>query len=492
MALDQSFVTLVDRLGREKDSFVVQCVAAVAAAIDVVASSILESFVAGVRQLLATQDAQVAACLADELTQMPPVLLHLISSVTLSGSVLGPRALPMLGAACELVARVPSEERGGGPHQLQPIMLMVMEALGAQPALLLEHAAQVIRSVLSSIVVFLSSSRADVRMLALKAFSDMCTVLLSDSHVFEPRAERPSETTLVLEALLCSRVLPALPKLLGDEPPSPSCALRLLAALLSRGSKVADAAVVSQGLPQHLLAAFREQPVLSHTAPLMHCLLRGQQVEPRDLQSCGALDAVHRALEAELAASAGRAAHMDLAAVGDALCVAEEAILQTAAALKGARREAQQALLDGLGPLTGALPLLVAMAVPLAHARIAPLLDRAAGCCSQLAEVARACGGRVPAVELPSESCGPLLEALAAVARWKAPSAPEPSAQRAIQRRLLSIVAWAAGGPNASPVVRAELAAGVERLLLDRTLMDPAVAADARGVLAQAIGRGAG
>eukprot|EP00927_Polykrikos_kofoidii_P079150 TRINITY_DN7594_c0_g2_i1.p1 TRINITY_DN7594_c0_g2~~TRINITY_DN7594_c0_g2_i1.p1 ORF type:complete len:1431 (-),score=274.40 TRINITY_DN7594_c0_g2_i1:55-4347(-) len=540
-AIDRSFVPHIDRLGREKEPFVVQCVAAATAGMDVVAVAVLQSLVEGMRQLDTIRDAAAAKELAGGLAQVLPVFLHLLSSVTLCGCVFGPRSLPLLGAICELTTRAlpGSSPHGGGNggssgssgstarHQLQPLVLMIMETLGTQQALLMEHAPQVVRCVLPALAACLPSARADVRLLALKSFSAICIMLLNDGHVFDSTAEKPTETAVLLEALLCGRALPVLPTLLSDEAPAPSCALRLLAVLLSRGSPGVASVVRDLGLAPPILAALSGQQALSlHTALLVHCLLRERAVRVQDLLEAGVLDAVHSTFgEAVM----GNQEQMDFAMVDASLCVAEEVFVQTALALQQQlqhqvmpysqmqhhvmqqQQQQQLVLLSELGPLSHALPLLAALCAPLAHAKLGPLLERAVACCQNLADIAQL--AKHFTTELSPRAAASLLEALAALARWRHTAGyngmqlattggtstgngtglVSPEALP-LQRRLLAVLAWAVAATGVvSTEVRADIVNATERLLRDRLLGDdPAAIADARGLIAAAVGgRGA-
>lgn len=467
---------------------VVQCVAASATALDVVALSLLHSLVDGLQELRAAAPPSMSQ---GAMVQVVAVFLHLVTSTVLCTSVLAAGMLPLLGSALELVAECGAREPFDATSdlsapspmlQLQALMLMLMEALGAQ-ALLLEYAPQAASCLLPALAMFLPSPRSDVRLLALKSFSGICITFLNDSHIFDPMAEPVSETTRLLEALLCARVLPALPMLLGDEPPAPSCAFRLLATLLSRGSVAAGSAVRSLGLASHLLTALSgEQALTLHSALLIHCLLQGQEVQVCDLERAGVLDAVYGALE-----EAAEPAQLDFAMLDAALGVAEEAYAQQQDKADGPERAtlAPEALLGDLGPLAEALPVLAGLCLPLARAKLAPLLDRAAGCCQRLAGLLGRCSVspdrmRESAGCLPLEGVTAILETLAEVDDTLLP--------RGLQRRLLSVLTWVAViEPSAE--VRAEVAAGVEQLLRDKALGDdPALIGEARSLIAAAVG----
>jgi len=509
-AIEQLLVSHVDRLGRDKDQFAVQCVAAAVSVFDVVSLFTLQCLLEGLRQLAAATSVNNAAALADSLVQVLPVFLHLVSSATLCACIVGSRTLPLLGAMCELAARIPlppaqpSGGSAGGPlSQVQPLVLIFMETISAQQGLVLEHASQMVHCILPTIAAFLPSNRIDVRLLALKSLVDICIMLLNDFYVFDPMAESPSETTVLLEAVLCNRVLPTFPSLLGDEFPTPSYAFRLLATLLSRGSRAAGTAVRELNLAPQLLAALRDENALTlHSALLAHCLLQGREVSVDDLEGAGVLSAVHAALaEAAEGAAGQEAPQLDFAMLDAALGVAEEAFAQQqeAAADEGSKHRKQggggpsschHVLLVELGELAHALELLAHLCLALAHAMHAPLLDRCATCCQLLASLAApaSASGAIPG--LSSQGVSVLIEALAVVAQWHhfAGSSPSdaamgPSVPRGLQRRVLAVLGWAVAG-EASAEVRAVASAGVEQLLQDRAFGDdPEALADARQLM---------
>lgn len=501
-ALERSFVPHVDRLGREKDRLVVQCVAASTSVLDVVAFSLLQGVIEGLRQLASATSTSATTSLAAGLVQVLPALLHLVSSAVLCTCILNSRALPLLGAVCELTARTPlppmqlSTNQPLGPlFQLQPIVLMFIEALTAQQGLVLEHAPQMVRCILPALAAYLPSNRSDVRLLALKSFSGICIMFLNDRHIFEPATEQPSETTTLLEALLCSRVLPTLSTLLDDEPPTPSYASRLLATLLSRGSKGAGLALRDLRLAPQLLAALRgEHSLTLPSALLAHCLLQRQEVRVRDLQSVGVLSSVHAALVEAAEAAVGHAAQLDFAMLDAALGIAEEAYAQQLDASLAEQACAPQLLLAELGELAHALPLLAALCAPLARAKLAALLDRTATCAQQLAGLLGCAApdrGRrsappgdeallVATQRLSLQGATGLMEALATAARWR----QDTAATRGVLRRLLAVLGWAVKA-TVDVDVLAEVASGVDRLLRDHALGDdPAVTADAHSLLA--------
>lgn len=500
-ALDQCFVAHVDRLGREKGRLVVQCVAAAAAALDVVALALLQGVIERLRQLVNPTSNDAGNSLAAGLVQALPVLLHLVSSTVLCTCILSSRALPLFGAVCELTARAPTgppPPPGGQPSplfQLQPLVLMFVEALSSQQGMVLELAPQMVRCLLPALATFLPSVRSEVRLLALKSFSDICVLIFNDGDIFDPASEKPSEITRLLEALLCSRVLPSFAKLLGDEPPAPSYASRLLATLLSRGSAATGAAVRELGLAPQLLEGMRgEQALTLHAALLARCLLQRQDVHIGDLQSAGVLGAVHAALVEVAAAAAGTAGHLDVAMLDAALGVTEEAYMRQQALIAvDLGREQPSLLLAELGELAHALPALATICAPLAQAKLVSLLDRVATCGQHLASlIARCMSSQSPAAvataaaaRLPPQGVAAVLQALAGTACWR----QEPPVPQGLQRRLLSILSWTVVA-KADVEVRSEVASGVERLLREHALSDdPAATTDAHKLISAAFGR---
>eukprot|EP00930_Biecheleria_cincta_P083819 TRINITY_DN73328_c0_g1_i1.p1 TRINITY_DN73328_c0_g1~~TRINITY_DN73328_c0_g1_i1.p1 ORF type:complete len:753 (+),score=167.57 TRINITY_DN73328_c0_g1_i1:313-2259(+) len=509
-ALEQQLPVQLERLAREEDGYLVQCVTAVTSILEATVVSILQSLVDGLRRLSAENGAaSTTRATADELAAGPvyllPVFVHIACSSLLSSCIFGPKALPLLGAAFDLAARTPgstakaagSLAQGGNSEQLQPLVLMVMEALTAQQGLMLEHAPQVIRCLLPALAAFLPSSRGEIRLLALKCFCGINVLFLNDDHIFDPMAEKPTETTLLLEALLCGKALPALPVLLTDQPPAPSYALRLLATLLSRGSSTAGMTVREVGLARHILASLRSQQGLApHTALLTHCLLQARQVSVRDLAEAGILDSVCKVLTESAEVVKDPAGQLDFAMVDGALNVAEEGLAQLAAAMRsgGASSKAvatwdprHPAPLELGGCLLQAMPQLAVLCAPLARAKLASLLERATGCCQHVADIARCCTQEQcqALAELPAKSVAALLEALTSVSRWRN---IDPSLARALQRRSIAVLSVAVAFAK-NKEVRAEVAASVERLVRERTFgEDGTIVTEARNLISAAIG----
>mmetsp|Transcript_104045 Transcript_104045/g.184769 ORF Transcript_104045/g.184769 Transcript_104045/m.184769 type:complete len:713 (+) Transcript_104045:2-2140(+) len=498
-ALEQLPMQL-ERLAREEEGYLVQSVAAVTSALETTVVGVLQALVDTLRRLPSDGTANLQS--QDELAgpvYLLPIFVHLACSPLLCSTILGSRALPLLGAVFDLAARAPAPQ-GSAPisaEQLQPLVLMVMEALTAQQGLMLEHAPQVIRCLLPALAAFLPSNRAEIRLLALKCFCGICVLFLNDDHIFDPMAEKPTETTLLLETFLCGKALPSLPVLLGDEPPAPSYALRLLATLLSRGSSSAGLAVREMGLARHVLASLRIQQVLApHTALLAHCLVQARQVSVFELAEAGILDLIKDVLVNAVEVVKEPPAQLDFAMVDAALNVAEEALAQVASGLrtvgsaKPSAWDARQSPPPEFGGcLLESLPLLAVLCAPLSRAKLASLLERATGCCHHLADVAACCPQdlRQQLLQLPPKAISALLESLASVARWKSIDA---SLSRALQRRLLAVLGEAVA-METSAEVRAEVAAGIERLLRDRGLgEDQSIAAEAHGLVAKAVGRG--
>jgi len=277
----------------------------------------------------------------------------------------------------------------------------------------------------------------------------------------------------------------------------------LLATLLSRSSAAAYATVRELGLAPPLLVALeRQQGITVHACLLSCCLLWGNEVRVAELAHAGVLDAVYTVLTDASEAAASGATQLDLALVDAALCTAEEALSQ--ARMPPSANEAPRPAAQQLGRLSRALAPLAALCTPLAHAKLGPLLDRATTCCQHLVDITRLHGAqdRDLVIELPAKGAESLLEALAAVAKWRfaspgsRPATPSSQGHDAIlaqtlQRRLLAVLTWAVTVGGATVELRAELASGVEQLLRERLLSEDAVvASDARGLIAAAVGRG--
>lgn len=491
-AVDLGFVAHVDRLARDKEPLAARGAAAAAAALAALAPALLQRLVEQCRQLGASAGGPSAEALADALLPLLLSLLHLVSSTTFCPCILSSRTLPLIGGLCDVAARAPqplSEPPAGqswpSVHQVQPLVLMFVEAMSTQQDLVLKNAGQVVRCVLPVLAGHLLSGRADVRLLALKSFVDVCAALLNDLQVFDPMAESPTDTTVLLEAVLCNRVLPALQRLLADEPPAPSYVFRLLAALLSRGSRAAGSAVRELALAPVLLDAMREDGALSvHAALLVQCLLQGHEVSVSALEDAGVLSAVHALLAdaADVHLVEGPAAQLDFAMLDAALGVAEEAYAQQELVASGrGGRASSSVLLVDLGELAHSHDLLADLCVTLAHAMHAPLLDRAVACFEQLTKLSAPASVAGVVAGLSSHSVAALLEVLALLADCREELGAGAAA--GIQRRTLAALGCGLRG-DVGGEVRAMLAAGLEQLFEDRVFAgDTALSAAAQSLL---------
>merc|ERR1740123_1103723 len=131
-----------------------------------------------------------------------------------------------------------------------------------------------------------------------------------------------------------------------------------------------------------------------------------------------------------------------------ALGVVEEVCAQQQAAVIADPIRAQpHLLLADLGELAQALPALASICAPLAHAKLASLLDRTATCSQHVAALVARCAGasQVPtavaaatAARLPPQGVAAVLDALAATAGWR----QEPPVPWGLQRRLLAVLSW--------------------------------------------------
>ena len=119
------------------------------------------------------------------------IVLHLVTSGVFRHSVVNESFLRDMGL---LVAHVKSIDAGTtcigsavgaapGADELTNVVLSIVEAVAQHPALVLQHRALVVASVLPQLAAMTSSRGGDVRMFCFKMFADVASMLLDSEAV---------------------------------------------------------------------------------------------------------------------------------------------------------------------------------------------------------------------------------------------------------------------------------------------------------------------
>ncbi|CAL0301211.1 unnamed protein product [Lupinus luteus] len=222
----QKLLSVVDRLGKEKDAYVHQCLDAF---VHVVASTIpglLDTITGDIQQMMGgRRQGHVSALTSRSAPKTNihvfPVVLHLIGSSILKHKVVTPHVLQQLANLIKL-----TETPFQGRDDFQITLLRVLECLTEESLVVLGNPDIFIREILPSLTVLYKGNKdGDARFLCLKILFDVMIIVLSEPVEEEQRLKD-------LKFISNARFLPLYPTLIEDEDPIPIFAQKLLVMLL--------------------------------------------------------------------------------------------------------------------------------------------------------------------------------------------------------------------------------------------------------------------
>ncbi|ESW19849.1 hypothetical protein PHAVU_006G160500 [Phaseolus vulgaris] len=221
----QKLLSVVDRLGKEKDSYVRQCLDAF---VHIVASSIpglLDIITGEVQQMMGGRRHGHISALTSRSSKanihLFPVVLHLLGTSTFKHKVVTPQVVLQLANLIKLV-----ETPFQGRDDFQITLLRIFESLTEESPIILGNADIFIREILPSLTVLYKGNKdGDARFLCLKILFDVMIILLSEPIDEEQRLKD-------LKFISNTRFLPLYPTLIEDEDPIPIYAQKLLVMLL--------------------------------------------------------------------------------------------------------------------------------------------------------------------------------------------------------------------------------------------------------------------
>ncbi|WVY92506.1 hypothetical protein V8G54_031594 [Vigna mungo] len=235
----QKLLSVVDRLGKEKDAYVRQCLDAF---VHIVASSIpglLDIITGDVQQMMGGRRHGHISALTSRSPKanihLFPVVLHLLGTSTFKHKVVTQQVVLQLANLIKLVetpfqvrdsAVVPVLFREMGRDDFQITLLRIFESLTEESPMILGNADIFIREILPSLTVLYKGNKdGDARFLCLKILFDVMIILLSEPIEEEQRLKD-------LKFISNTRFLPLYPTLIEDEDPIPIYAQKLLVMLL--------------------------------------------------------------------------------------------------------------------------------------------------------------------------------------------------------------------------------------------------------------------
>ncbi|CAL0334651.1 unnamed protein product [Lupinus luteus] len=222
----QKLLSMVDRLGKEKDAYVRQCLDAF---VHVVASTIpglLDTIAGDIQQMMGGRRQGHISALANRSApkaniHLFPVVLHLLGSSILKHKVVTPQVLRQLANVIKLV-----ETPFQGRDDFQITLLQVLECLTEESLVVLGNPDIFIREFLPSLTVLYRGNKDDdARFLCLKILFDVMIIVLSEPVEEEQRLGD-------LKFISNARFLPLYPTMIEDEDPIPIYAQKLLVMLL--------------------------------------------------------------------------------------------------------------------------------------------------------------------------------------------------------------------------------------------------------------------
>ncbi|KAG5130912.1 hypothetical protein JHK84_037309 [Glycine max] len=222
----QKLLSVVDRLGKEKDAYVRQCLDAF---VHIVASSIpglLDIITGDIQQMMGGRRHGHISALTSRSAPKPnihlfPVVLHLLGTSTFKHKVVTPQVLRQLANLIKLV-----ETSFQGRDDFQITLLRIFESLTEESPVIIGNPDIFIREILPSLTVLYKGNKdGDARFLCLKILFDVMIILLS-----EPIEEEQRLTDL--KFVSNTRFLPLYPTLIEDEDPIPIYAQKLLVMLM--------------------------------------------------------------------------------------------------------------------------------------------------------------------------------------------------------------------------------------------------------------------
>ena len=248
-ACNHKFVSLVDKLSKEKDDYLRSSLAEMVSTTRGLLPKLIASMEAEVEKIQSRKyskpgsasGSRAALGLQGALGCFP-ALLHLLTSAVMRSSVVSERMLQMVSLFLVKVELLSFP----GQRELWQCVLNVLEALSQQYDTLSLYSDEMVGRILPAVCQLMTCGKSgDTRFLCARLFCDMVLFYLSSAAPERPQG-RPSRPYIGTE-FLRERVLAFLPKLLSDEDPIPLYALKLGKAALDQDSGLMED-VVRMGL----------------------------------------------------------------------------------------------------------------------------------------------------------------------------------------------------------------------------------------------------
>ncbi|CAH8381426.1 unnamed protein product [Eruca vesicaria subsp. sativa] len=221
------FLPVVDRLAKEKDIYVLQCLEAFVNVIASIIPGLLDTITSDIQQLMtgrrhASVSPLNSRAASKTNVHLFPVVLHLIASSLFKMKMVTQQILRQLANLTKLV-----EASFQGRDDFRITLLQVLECIAEDAPLVTQNAEIIIRGILPSLAAIYNGNKdGDARFLCLKIWFDTMTILLTECTEIE------QQTSDDLKSISNSHFLPLYPALIQDEDPIPAYAQKLLLMLV--------------------------------------------------------------------------------------------------------------------------------------------------------------------------------------------------------------------------------------------------------------------
>nr|VDC86816.1 unnamed protein product [Brassica oleracea] len=221
------FLPVVDRLAKEKDTYVQQCLEAFVHVIASIIPGLLDTITSDIQQLMTGKRHAPVSPLNGRAApktnlHLVPVVLHLLGSSSFKNKMITQQILRQLANVTKFV-----EASFQGRDDFRITLLQVLECIAEDAPLVTQNADIIFREILPSLAAIYNGNKdGDARFLCLKIWFDTMTILLTECTDIE------QQTSEDLKSVSNSHFLPLYPALLQDEDPIPAYAQKLLLMLV--------------------------------------------------------------------------------------------------------------------------------------------------------------------------------------------------------------------------------------------------------------------
>ncbi|CAN6469255.1 unnamed protein product [Victoria cruziana] len=224
-------LSIIDKLAKEKGSYVQQCVEAFVQVVAGMMPGILENMANEIQQQQSGkrhgQTGMAGRAHPKLNVHLFSVILHLLGSFAFKKIVANIRVLEQLVVFLKLVESSAFQ----GKDDFQITLLRVLESVTMEASTVLEHSEIFISKVLPSLsVLYKGNKDGDARFLCLKIIFDLIVIFLNDMPSLSE--QQNDQRWKELKSICGTHFLPLYPVLVEDEDPIPAYAQKLLVMLL--------------------------------------------------------------------------------------------------------------------------------------------------------------------------------------------------------------------------------------------------------------------